>query len=68
MFDLFKILEQPLDRLTNDQIISRLSRREMDSPVVSSSYCQCDLCNSPGFQPNILRHSRIWGAIYEAAL
>jgi hypothetical protein len=47
VFALFKILQQSLVRLTHDQIILSLSRREMDSPVVSSSYCQCELCNIP---------------------
>ncbi len=30
--------------------------------------CQSQSCNSPGFEPSISRHSRIWGATGEAVL
>jgi len=36
--------------------------------VVRASGCQCQSCNSPGFDPSILRHSGIWGAAYEELL
>jgi hypothetical protein len=38
------------------------------SRVVRASGCQCLSCVSPGFDPNILRHSGIWGAAAEAVL
>ncbi len=36
--------------------------------VVRALICQCQRRNSPGFDPSILRHSRIWGAAHEAVL
>ncbi len=33
-----------------------------------ASACQCQSRNSSGFDPNILRHSGIWGAVDEALL
>ncbi len=36
--------------------------------VIKASDCQCRIRNSPGFDPSILRHSRIWGAADEAVL
>ncbi len=38
------------------------------SRVVKTSDCQCRSRKSPGFNPSILRHSRIWGAADEAVL
>ncbi len=38
------------------------------SLVVTASDCQCISCNGPGFDPNIRRHSGIWGAADEAVL
>jgi hypothetical protein len=35
---------------------------------VRASDCRCRSCKSPGFDPNILRHSGIWGAAEEAVL
>jgi hypothetical protein len=36
--------------------------------VVRAPDCQCQSCNNLGFDPSILRHSRIWEAADEAAL
>ncbi len=36
--------------------------RMRSSQVVTASGCQFQSCNSPGFDPSILRHSGIWGA------
>ncbi len=38
------------------------------SRAVRASGCQCQSCNSPGFDPSILRHSGICGAADEAVL
>ncbi len=35
---------------------------------VRASYCPCRSSSSPGFDPSILRHNRIWGAADEAVL
>ncbi len=38
------------------------------SQVVTAAGCQCLSRNSPGFEPNILRQSGIWGAADETVL
>ncbi len=38
------------------------------SRVVRASGCQCQCRNIPGFDPSILRHSGIGGAVEEAVL
>jgi hypothetical protein len=39
-----------------------------NSRVVRTFGCQCQIGNSPGFNPSILRHSGIWWAADEAVL
>ncbi len=34
--------------------------------AVRASDCQCQSCNSPGFNPSILQNGEIWGAADEA--
>jgi hypothetical protein len=41
------------------QVMTTQSVVEMDRLVVSSSDCPCNRCNSPGFNPSILRHSGV---------
>jgi hypothetical protein len=47
----------------------RSSRQRMrSSRMVRAPDCQCQSGNTPGFNPSILRLSRIWGASDEAVL
>ncbi len=56
----------PSSLFFNTFYYSRLWMRS--SRVMRVSGCQCQCRNSPGVDPSILRHSRIWGAADKAML
>jgi hypothetical protein len=46
----------------------RIRAKIISNPVDRASGCQCQIRNSPGFDPRLLRHSGIWGMADEAVL
>ncbi len=60
-------MRSSLVRMRSSLVRMRYSLMRMRSSlVVRASDCQCTMCNGPGFDPSIRRHSGSWGAADEA--